>query len=288
MPRSGGKAVRRQVGAWLRSVNYMERLTRYLGVATLGSRWESPPQVLAAVPGRRALVLAPHMDDETVGCGGTIRKMATEGKEISVLFMTDGRQGDRDLLNMSEGDRSRRERALVMIRKSEAHRACEVLGITSLRFLDQEDAQLRSTEPVQQAVREVLASVKPDIVFTPFFVDQHPDHKMTAKILFDVLNTEKFSFTCLAYEVWTPLFPNVLVDISGTAEQKRQALHIYQSQLKDNDLVASVFGLNAYRYMAVGGTGLAEAFWMGSASEYCALYRRHVGPSVQHDDSAYS
>jgi LmbE family N-acetylglucosaminyl deacetylase len=217
------------------------------------------------------------MDDETVGCGGTIRKMASAGMNVTALFMTDGRLGDSQIATTRGTERSALEAMLVKTRKEEARKACNILGVTTQYFLDEEDARLCSTEPVRLAVSKILDEVNPDLVLTPFFTDAHADHKATARILFDVLIERRSTCCCLAYEVWTPLFPNVLVDISETAAEKRQALQVYQSQLKDNDLVVGAFGLNAYRHMVLGGNGLAEAFWMGSAAEYCALYRRHLG-----------
>ncbi|MFO0768800.1 MAG: hypothetical protein U0231_18925 [Nitrospiraceae bacterium] len=58
--------------------------------------------------------------------------------------------------------------------------------------------------------------------------------------------------------------------------------------MKDNDLVSGVFGLNAYRHMALGGTGFAGAYWMGRAAEFLGLYRRHAGLQEIRDDSTYS
>ena len=286
--RESRRSVRQQVGAWLRGVNYRERLARYLGAATMGTRWNRGAELLTELPGTRVLVLAPHMDDETVGCGGTIRKMASAGKEVTVLFMTDGRRGDAQIAHATGHERAALEAALMAARKEEARRACGILGVSAHVFLDEEDARLRSTASVRQAVSDVLDRVRPDVVMTPFFTDEHEDHKATAKILLEVLAARRATCLCLAYEVWTPLFPNVLVDISDSAAVKREALQVYRSQLKDNDLVAGVFGLNAYRHMALGGQGLAEAFWMGGAPEYCALYRRHLGVQRAHDDSAHS
>ncbi|MFO0730633.1 MAG: PIG-L family deacetylase [Nitrospiraceae bacterium] len=162
------------------------------------------------------------------------------------------------------------------------------LGCVGGVFLDEEDARLRSTETVRQAVSALLDDVNPDLVLTPFFTDEHADHKATAAILLDLIAERRPAFMCLAYEVWTPLFPNVLVDISDTAATKREALQAYRSQLKDNDLVSGVFGLNAYRHMALGGTGFAEAYWMGRAAEFLGLYRRHAGLQEIRDDSTYS
>ncbi|MFO0730634.1 MAG: PIG-L family deacetylase [Nitrospiraceae bacterium] len=74
-------------------------------------------ELLTEVPGSRVVVLAPHMDDETVGCGGLIRKMTESRKDVRVLFMTDGRQGDRRLAELSGAEQVAHQAELVATRK---------------------------------------------------------------------------------------------------------------------------------------------------------------------------
>lgn len=283
----GRMGLKQRIGSWLRGANYGHRLTRYVETAAQARRWERPPTLLASCPGSRVLVVAPHMDDETVGCGGTVRKMVLEGKEVSVLFMTDGRRGDRDLERLVGEPRAARERALVAIRKQEAAEACGTLGIRETYFLDQEDACLASTEALRASVSDILTRVSADVVMMPFFTDQHHDHQVTAQIVAEVCEAQRWDGLCLAYEVWTPLYPNAVVDISDTVADKRAALSAYRSQLKDNDFMASVLGLNAYRHMVLGGSGFAEAFWMGTGQEYCRLHAWYRGVKRRHDDPAH-
>ena len=70
--------------------------------------------IFRAPRARRILVLAPHPDDESVGCGGYLTKMADEGAEITVAFVTDGElgaTGRQDVVHwpiVGEGNRKRR------------------------------------------------------------------------------------------------------------------------------------------------------------------------------------
>ena len=270
------KGVKRRVGDWLRQSRFQDRLLRYLR-SKGGNRWDHPPEIIERLPGRKVLVLAPHMDDEVIGCGGTLRKMADAGKEVSVLFMTDGRKGDADLKAMTPEAQEKREKALILIRKEEARQAGKILGIKSLFFLDAEDSKLQSLPETQKRVMQILHEVQPDLLFTPFFMEDHPDHRATTDILLDATRDTEPTLTCFAYEVWTPLLPNVLVEITPVAEIKQAALSVYKSQLKDNDFVRSAFGLNAYRSMAIGGKGFVEAFWSGSLKEFRALSNAYAG-----------
>jgi LmbE family N-acetylglucosaminyl deacetylase len=93
-------------------------------------------------------------------------------------------------------------------------------------------------------------------------------------------------FDCAGYEVWTPLFPNYLVEISDVIAIKRQALEKYQSQLADSDYVHTALGLNAYRSSALLEThGYAEAFFYASKKEYLNLYGSFCGSSIKGDQS---
>jgi len=229
--------------------------------------------MLESFPAERVAVFAPHMDDETIGCGGTLVKWASAGSEIAVIFMTDGRKGDHDLAALAPAARTVREKELVGIRKKEAERAAEILGVKSLIFLDAEDSNLRSTESIRGKVREVLARIRPDVVFLPFLLEEHADHRATAEVVLDATTGGYRSFTCFSYEVWTPLFVNVLVDISDVVKTKERALLAYESQMKDKNLVRSSLGLNAYRSIVVdrNGDGFLEGFFESSLEDLWEL-----------------
>src|SRR5882724_2841134 len=79
----------------------------------------NPPVVCKPESGK-ILVLAPHMDDETLGCGGTIARHAQAGADVAVVFLTDGRYGSGAIAALPEPERGRRQREYVEIRKEEA------------------------------------------------------------------------------------------------------------------------------------------------------------------------
>jgi len=235
-------------------------------------RWEPAVEPLDELPGRRVVVLAPHMDDEVIGCGGTLRRMAQRGADISVVFLTDGRWGDAGLEAMDERSRRARQRELMEVRKAEAHRAAEIIGISTLYFLDGEDSALAATPFVRGQVQSIFGARNPDTVFFPCPGDPHPDHRATARALWEAAQARPWSFTCYAYEVWAPLDPTCIVEITDTFPVKEQALRAYRSQLKDRDFLRVVRGLNAYRSMLLDGRGFAEAFWRGGVSDLAGLF----------------
>jgi LmbE family N-acetylglucosaminyl deacetylase len=204
----------------------------------------------------KVVVLAPHMDDEVLGCGGTLARHARAQADVTVVFMTDGRLG---------GD--------VSVRKSEARRAADVLGIRTIHFLDAEDSRLRHDPRVSGRLRETLEKERPEIVYLPFFLESHPDHRATNAVLFAATRGSALRFECRGYEVWTPLFPNRAVNIDATIDLKRQAMGCYASQLAVRDYLHPSVGLNAYRAMGLGNTAqYAEAFHALELSEYQRLH----------------
>jgi N-acetylglucosamine malate deacetylase 1 len=234
--------------------------------------------VLVWNPGaERVVLLAPHMDDESIGCGGTLALHARAGAQCRVVFLTDGRHGSSQLKGLTGGDRVRAETALVATRKDEARRALETLGVQDVLFLDVEDGKLATDETVVVRVRQILEEYKPQLVYVPCFLEQHPDHYAASRILVQATANTELNFQCLAYEVWTPLFPNCMVNIDEVAEVKKQALGNYKSQLRDMDYQHSALGLNAYRSVAFSDhrSRFAEAFLAAPLTAYRAMFSEY-------------
>lgn len=224
--------------------------------------------------GKSVLVFAPHMDDEVIGCGGAIYKHVKAGSEVTVVYITDGRHAGVSIRGLSGEERNKEEIKLIEIRRNEAKLAVKSMGIKEGIFLDVEDYSLSSTKELQMKFVEIINYIKPEYVYLPFFLEEHPDHRATSQILLDATADRNFDFTCLAYEVWTPLFPNCYVDISDVVDLKTQALKHYVSQLADTDFVHSSLGLNAYRSSALDNQArFAEAFFMASLNDYMNLYK---------------
>jgi LmbE family N-acetylglucosaminyl deacetylase len=221
----------------------------------------------------RIVVLAPHMDDEVIGCGGTLARHIACGSHVTVVFLTDGRGGG------AAGNAAAGETSIAATRKHEAKLALAELGITQIVFLDGEDGRLGATAHLVDALRAALVAARPDIVYLPFFLEEHPDHRATSALLSEAVSGAGLSFQCHGYEVWTPLFPNCLVRIDETVEAKRRAIGHYRSQLAEADYLHTALGLNAYRSSALvdGECRFAEAFYAVPLSQYLDLFRSYGG-----------
>lgn len=221
----------------------------------------------------KVLVLAPHMDDETIGCGGTLALHSQRGAQITVVFLTDGRNGSSEVNAMYGEERARKQQELIELRTTEARAALHRLGVNRMVCLDAEDGALDKCTWAAEKLREVLLRQQPDIVYLPFYLEEHPDHRAASQVLLDAASGTSLQFQCMGYEVWTPLFPNCLVRIDSTVEVKKQALQEYRSQLQQCDYLHASIGLNAHRSAGLlnpkgSQGGYAEAFYSLSLPEY--------------------
>jgi LmbE family N-acetylglucosaminyl deacetylase len=108
---------------------------------------------------RRIVVLAPHMDDEVFGCGGTLARAAAAGSEVRVVFLTDGARGydPARAASLTESQRLSFERELVITRKDEARKAGALLGFAEPVFLDVPDG---GSAPVADALQRAVAALR--------------------------------------------------------------------------------------------------------------------------------
>ena len=198
------------------------------------------------------LVLAPHPDDEAIGCGGTIARHTSRGDRVSVVFLTSGELGLKHLPQEKAWE----------IREAEARAAAEVLGVAATRFLRLPDwCSGDEPERLQAAIASLLREEDPQVIYVPHGEDEHPDHEAAFKSLVhlcgnDVTRPRKIK----TYEVWTPLPRHVYVqDISSVMPQKLRAIRCYRSQLAIR-YDRAAYGLNAYRGALAGKCRFAEVF----------------------------
>ena len=229
-------------------------------------------------PGReKVVVLAPHMDDEVIGCGGTLALHVARGADVTVIFLTDGRHG-----GQLTPDQVAQGLTVTEVRKREAVAALTHMGISKIVHLDAEDGQLANDSKVAKRLRELLLEIRPAILYLPYFLEQHPDHTAASPLLEAATKDTSLSFRVHSYEVWTPLFPNCFVRIDETVDVKRRALGEYHSQLADASYLHTALGLNAYRSNAIldRECRFAEAYCVLTLPQYFEYYREFAHPSA--------
>ena len=215
----------------------------------------------------QVLVVAPHPDDEVLGVGGTIHRLAGEGHDVFVAIVTKGWE---PLFSESQ----------VRQVRAEAESANELLGVKALRFLDLPVTRLHAmaAHELNATFEALVAEVRPAWVFLPFPGDRHEDHRQ----VFDACqvglrpggnrpNVERvMCYETVSETHWSapriePVFdPQLFVEVSDHLEAKVGAMRCYASQLKaapDARSVEAVSALAAWRGSVVGMRA-AEAFML--------------------------
>ena len=211
----------------------------------------------------RALVLAAHPDDETIGCGGCIALLAKEGTEVRVLAASSG--------EANTARPSKSARATALTRASDLEAACSILGATVEGILGFPDGNLTNHQDALTAsIDDVLARFRPDIVFVPWPLDDHPDHLAVCRALASCTGLQAPT-KIWCYEVWSALIPNRLVDISPWWDQKNAALQAHTNAAGLTDLTAHL-ALNRWRsIVGLSGVGQVEAYLVLSPEEFRRL-----------------
>jgi len=188
----------------------------------------------------KIVVFAPHPDDETLACGGTIILETRKGNRVHLIFMTDGRNSHTTTPD-SFPKPSREE--IKIIRKSEALKAAEILGVAkgNISFLDYYDGTLKDEiSSAAEMVQKHLNEIQPTYIFMPAAADTHRDHYSTNSIVLAATKKSGLSLVLFEYVIWAGdekfnemlKMPNLVTnDISSVLPQKLKALDCYQSQV---------------------------------------------------------
>jgi len=189
----------------------------------------------------RVLILAPHPDDETFGCGGSIALHTQEKDPVKVVFLTDGSRGD--FLGHYKNKQD-----YVLLREEEAKNSLKILGVTDFTFLKYEDQTLIfNIDNITRELTKIIEDFKPTLVYIPAQTDNHIDHKVTNNIFWSVFTQSKTIELVLCYEIHTPTTVNCFIDISKFSAIKKKACHSYKSQLEVYSYDQAMLALNVFR-----------------------------------------
>ena len=190
------------------------------------------------------LVVAPHPDDETFGCGATIARLRAGGVDVRVVFVSGG--------GASPAPPGMTVPEIVAMRRAEAARALNALGVDAARIvhLDFEDGRLSAQQAeIAPALGRVLEAVSPARVLVTSARDRHPDHSAVARATRDALAAHPGPAELLEYPIWQraagltaardvlrpgsgrPRRRPRLVAADGFLDSKRRAVAAYASQL---------------------------------------------------------
>lgn len=218
-----------------------------------------PLGVISAAPNQKAqkklhvVCVGGHPDDPESGCGGTLALYAKSGHNVTVVYLTKGEAGITG--------RSHAEAA--SIRTKEAEAACRIMGATPV-FFGQTDGATRFEPTEITRMQQLLATLKPDVLFTHWPIDSHPDHQVASLLSYQSWLRLGALFPLYYFEVnsgsqTAQFVPTDYVDITATAAQKKEALYKHASQDPDDIYLAHHAIMQQFRGREIG-VKEAEAF----------------------------
>jgi LmbE family N-acetylglucosaminyl deacetylase len=223
------------------------------------------------------VVLAPHYDDEVLGCGGLVARLARAGTRVHVVFLTDGAGGAESI-----DDRA----AYSARRRAESVEALRELGVASAEHLDLPDGSLASSlDRLRTSIERVILAQRPDLLLLPSPLEITADHRAVFAALHrvltplrrgrgeaatadapgaasrDALHDVATPLRVLAYEVNHAAHPDLLVDVSSERPTIERAMVRYASQLERHGYLEAGLGLRRWRCSTLQpGVELAEAY----------------------------
>ncbi|MFH1657568.1 MAG: PIG-L deacetylase family protein [bacterium] len=211
------------------------------------------------------LVIAPHPDDDTIGCGGSIRKYLIKGITVFVVYVTNGAAGTKKF-RISE---------FTKIRKEETLMATTRMGLkkNNLFFLDYKSWEI-DEKKLRFDLLKIIRKIRPTICYIPSS-DEHFDHQLVNQAALDAINIAPGRWwreygstndktmsppTILEYEVAKPIGePNYFEDITDLFLSKRMALSDHKSQ-NIKKYMKLIEAIGSLRGESLGSNKKAEAF----------------------------
>src|SRR5258705_3597313 len=178
------------------------------------------------------VVVGPHPDDQELGMGGAIARLASQGHNVHLIDMTNGEPTPFGSIET---------------RARESAAAAEVLGV-GRTLLGLKNREVVHNLESRHALAALYRVHRPNVVFVPFPIDAHPDHVAGTRIAEDARFDAKLTKTDIPGEPWYPkriiyyycthlrmnFTPNFCIDVSDTIERKLQAVNCYASQFAGN------------------------------------------------------
>jgi LmbE family N-acetylglucosaminyl deacetylase len=202
-----------------------------------------PFRDLNKIARQRVTIVAPHPDDETLGCGGAISLLCRKGYDVRVLVISDGTLSH-------PNSRKYPAPALQSIRARETQRALEILGVhrSAITFLGLKDGSVPTLtatnfQTAKLRCQNYLRLAAPDTIFLPWRFDPHPDHRATWQLIQAAILSLGIAPQTIEYPIWdwdrqqqqkVPDLDKIAgwrLDIGAALDRKLNAISAYRSQL---------------------------------------------------------
>lgn len=210
----------------------------------------TPPKgykFLCPIKFKKIIILAPHCDDEVIGCGGTILNYLSWGANITIVYCT-----------------LPREKEIAALRKREAMSIWNAIENVNLVFWPYNDRELDKNIPdAINSAKEIIDIYEPEAILLPWMIDSHQDHQSSFFIICEAIKALNYQCDLHFYEIFYPVVANYIMNITNTFELKKDMMKKYKTQLRINFLNSSTY-INMYRASCLNLTAIkyVEAFFV--------------------------
>jgi bacillithiol biosynthesis deacetylase BshB1 len=204
------------------------------------------------------MAIGAHPDDVEIGLGGTIHRLLGQGHRVVVVDLMDGEE-------TPYGTRERRQR--------ETAKANAALGITERRCLDLPNRVLMDSEDARRRLAVVMRETRPDVVFTHWEVDAHPDHVAAFQITRGAMLLSRIVKIDLPHAPWRPGPMYSFL----TSHLRHPYQPAFTLELSDEDFAAKLAAVLAYESQFVEGR---PENWCRETLTYRARYYGSLGRST--------
>ncbi len=188
---------------------------------------------------KKVLVFAAHPDDELLGLGGTVRRLANEGKTVRAVIMAEG-------LTSRADSREEADWTGLLGLQEDARKAAEIVGYKSIEFCGLPDNRMDGMDllDVIKIVSKYVEKYQPDTIFTHHHGDLNIDHRITCEAVLTACRPvgeycvkRIYTFETPSSSEWNihysePFTPNVYFDVTGTLEAKVEGMACYRTESK--------------------------------------------------------
>ena len=195
------------------------------------------------------LVLAPHPDDEVIGCGGSMELLKKNDSSIQVVYLSNGIP-----------DKGEEIKKQILKRKQEAIELNQYKKFNTPVFFDLETRKIEFnyTEKINE-LKKIISQIKPNLIFVPFVVDRVNDHQFANKLLYNSLKDITYENCFIySYQVSNFIKLNSYVDITNVFSDKIEMMRFYKSVLEKTNYINLFKGLNLYNSFFVKNRNLKE------------------------------
>ncbi len=201
------------------------------------------PEVPARLESGPVLYFAPHPDDDLIGGGGTLALHREQGDAVFVVIAYDGAKGQM-------GEARLPDERYVELREAEARRGGAHLGLTDYRFLRYPEGHEPDPATLGAAVSSLAGLIRelaPRTIYAPWTGEHQIDHHVLGKAVLAACSEAGFAGAAWGFDVWTPLVPTRVVDVSRTWDRVLAGLAEHGTQTEFTSLAHHASGLAAHR-----------------------------------------